>query len=206
MAKRALPSTVDMPTPIREKGTLPFKTPAPGANPPSTPPPESRDIFAIAERMKSRDAMTGTVEGGIATPKPLPFATKRKPAAATVAIATPAAPGPATPFRSRPSEPTKRAPPERPGVDPALAKRSIPPRRAGAGARALLTLEQHAAMHAELGVGFPLAEVLARYGLDLSLREEVDEHYRLSFSRDTRVRTAWDQTYRSLTAWMTARR
>ena len=205
MERRPVPATVDIPTPVREKATLPFKTPAPGSAPPAPPPKAGEDIFAVAARMRARDAMTGTVEGGIATPKPLPFAAKKKPPPATVALTTPAAPSSVTPFKARP-EPAKRPAPVAPPIDPALASRTIPPRRQGAPARALLTLEQHATMHAEVGVGFPLPSVLVRYGLDRSLREEVDEHYRLSFSRDPRVRAAWDERYRAVTAWMMGRR
>ena len=186
----------------RDRGlTLPFKTPAHGGSSSPAPPAapaQTGDVLAIAARMSARDAMTGTAEGGIATPRPLPFSTKRRPAAPTAPMATPTAPKELSPFRQAATERAAALP----SVDAALGARSIPVRRVGSAARALLTLEQHASMHAELGAAIPLAAVLARYGLSAAHREEVDEHYRLSFTRDPRVRVAWDQTYRAVTAWM----
>lgn len=195
-ARRPAPVTEELRIPVR--GTPP---PMPFVMDPTKPPPEPIPV-PVSQRKVAvpgapSKAMSGTLDGGFATPKPLPFSGNAEPGAPVRSAGTKSPPQ-GTPANvlggdGRGIPPSGPLPPY-PAPPPV---REIPPRRAGAGARALLTLEQHAALHAEIKAGHPPAEVNARWGLGEKERAEVDEHWSLAIQRDRRVWSAWDAAFRS---------
>jgi hypothetical protein len=75
------------------------------------------------------------------------------------------------------------------------AAQSPPP---AGGAAPLLTLDQHAALHAELAVApHDAASVLARYRLTPQAQALVDEHWRNQLAAAPAMRTVWGEAYQA---------
>lgn len=192
---------VRRPPPVTEELRIPVRhtpAPIPFVPDPAKPPPAPIPVEPASRRPKvampgaPSKALQGTLDGGIPTLKALPF-DKQSVDGQPVSVRQP------VDSAKAPSRATPLAYPALPGP------RTIPSRRPGAAARALLTLEQHAAMHAELKAGHGAVEVNARWSLSAEDRAEVDEHYRLAVQREPRVWAAWDAAFNALAALVPAR-
>ncbi|WP_437754763.1 hypothetical protein [Sorangium sp. So ce1389] len=79
----------------------------------------------------------------------------------------------------------------RPGTARAVASQPV-----STASAAVLSLEQHASMCAEIAVApGKIGEILARYGLTEATRAQADEHWRARIAQEARAWEAWQRAY-----------
>ncbi|WP_437482585.1 hypothetical protein WME75_41145 [Sorangium sp. So ce1014] len=180
--------------------------------------PAARPVPAIVPAgMRHFTSLRETVEASTAAPRgpTLPFAPRAAGGPGTVddRAASLAASGRAAPSPARPAAPPGGGTADlSTALASALGRRNpLPFNAARAGASqakrtagpAVLSLEQHASMCAEIAIApRNTAEILTRYGLTEATRPEVDEHWRARIAAEPGMGEAWQRAYVLYRDWL----